>query len=79
MYEIERLLELIRDKRSPWHETAEWTRNADSIRETYIRDSDQIDLNFVEKYFSSLRFNDLQVNRFSYHKKVFLFSNLFIF
>lgn len=61
MYEIERLLDLIRDKKSPWHELAEWTRDADSIRESYIRDSNQFNLDFVEKYFSSLRFNDLEV------------------
>ena len=61
MYEIERLLDLIRDKKSPWHDAAEWTHNGDSIREAFIKDSNQIDLNFIEKYFTSLRFNDLQV------------------
>ena len=71
MYEIEQLLELIRDNKSPWHETVNWTRNGDSIRESYIKDSDSIDIDFIEKYFTSLRFNDLQVYkklRYSYSK-----------
>jgi hypothetical protein len=74
MYEIEQLLELIRDKKSPWHETVNWTRNGDMIRESYIKDSNSIDLDFIEKYFTSLRFNDLQVK---YFYKIFILNSHF--
>lgn len=74
MYEIERLLHLIRDKKSPWHETVglQWTRNGETIRENFIKDSDKIDLSNIEKYFTSLRLNELEViYNFFIIKKIF--------
>ena len=62
LYEIEELLSLLKDKKSPWYEVIEWTRNGDYIRETYIKNKAKINITEIEKYFETLRLNDLQVD-----------------
>ena len=62
LYEIEELLSLLKDKKSPWYEVIEWTKNGDYIRETYIKNKAKINITEIEKYFETLRLNDLQVD-----------------
>ena len=59
--EIEELIDLIRDKKSPFFETIDWSRNGESIRETYIKDAHKLNLKSIEKCFSSIRLNDKNV------------------
>ena len=59
--EIEELLDLIVDKKSPWFETIDWSANGDSIRQTFIKDISRLNLNSIEQCFTSLRLNDKNV------------------
>lgn len=61
LYEIEELLNLLKEKKSPWYEVIEWTKNGDYIRETYIKNKAKINIIEIEKYFETLRLIDLQV------------------
>ncbi len=72
--EIEALLDLLKDKKSPWYEVIDWTRDGDKIRQKFVRDQNQIDLNQIEKYFTSLRLNDFQIVEID--PKVRTFRNL---
>lgn len=56
------MIDLIKDKKSPWHETYIWSKDCDSIREKYIKDRSSIDINNIERYFSNLRLNGLNVS-----------------
>ena len=61
VYEIESLLDLLKDKKSPWYEVIEWTKDGDCIRQAYVKNQDKIKLNQIHNYFTSLRLNDLRV------------------
>ena len=60
--EIEELIDLIKEKKSPFFETIEWSKNGESIRETFIRDSHKLNLKSIEKCFASIRLNDKNIN-----------------
>ena len=59
--ETEELLDLIKDKKSPWFEIIEWTNDGDFIRQTYINEQSKIQKYNIEEFFTSLRLPDFQV------------------
>lgn len=61
-YHKEELLDILGDKKSPWYQLTEWSPNGDSIRNNYVKNSDQIDLKQIEQYFTSLKFNEKNVS-----------------
>ena len=71
VFDHEELIDLLRDKKSPWYELIDWTTDAGSIRETNVVFNDKkknragVDLACIENYFSCLRFNDKRVSPFS--------------
>ncbi len=69
--ETETLLDLLRDKKSPWYEVINWSRDGANLRHTYVRDQARIDLAHIEKYFTSLRLNDLQIDEIDENVRAF--------
>ena len=58
----EDLLDLIKDKNSPWYINYNWSNEANKIRELYISEIGAINLNNIEQYFKTLRLIDKNVN-----------------
>lgn len=52
---------MIRDEKSPWHKTFEWSTNCAAIREAYIRNRRSLRSQALEKHFTNLRFNDQHI------------------
>lgn len=72
--EVEELLDLIKDKKSPWFEMIEWTNDGDHIRQTYIKQQSKFQKYEIENFFTSLRLTDLQVSfSFDYIKFIHVF------
>jgi hypothetical protein len=59
--EKENLLDLIKDKHSPWYAKYDWSDEANLIREAYISGK-RINLSNIEEQFKTLRFVDKDVN-----------------
>ncbi|RNA40413.1 leucine-rich repeat-containing 43 [Brachionus plicatilis] len=70
--EIVEMIDLIKDQKSPWYETYIWSRDCDSIRERYIRDRSSINLKNIERYFSNLRLNSLDIEEIDENVKNFV-------
>ena len=57
----EELLDLVKDKNSPWYINYDWSSEANKIRELYISEINSINLDNIEKYFKTLRLIDKNV------------------
>lgn len=66
IYRKEDLLDLIKDKNSPWYINYDWSNEANKIRELYISEINSINLNDIEQYFKTLRLIDRNVSLFFY-------------
>lgn len=55
------LLDLIKDKKSPWYTNYAWSNEANKIRELYINDPKAINVDNIEQYFNTLRLIDKNV------------------
>ncbi len=50
---------MLKDKKSPWYEVIDWTKDGEDIRKNFIKK--KINLEFIQNYFTNLRLNDLKV------------------
>ncbi|CAF0887509.1 unnamed protein product [Brachionus calyciflorus] len=61
--EIVEMIDLIKDKKSPWFESYDWSKDCDLIRERFIKDRNSININKIEQYFTNLRLNSLDITQ----------------
>ncbi len=65
------MIDLIKEKKSPFFETIDWSKNGESIRETYIRDPHKLNLKSIERCFLSIRLNDKNISNIDSDLKCF--------
>ena len=72
---VEALVDLATSKRSPWLQHADWSNDAQSLRELAIRTPWTLNNTFIWNHFKSLNLLDKCVSEYSqYFHNIFSFS-----